>query len=137
MHANGLLLTLPHTPYILHLQNQDARDFNYARTISYEVRRQRQDFEDLQRRAWLKQDTAALARLNATYEVYAAPVQETFDSVVRTSMSLLRDITLEQRAEILKERFRNAEKAKKKLKGGQFSALKTMDMDDVRNIKFS
>ena len=50
-------------------------------------------------------------------------------------MSLLRDITLEQRAEILKERFRNAEKTKKKLKGGQFSALKTMDMDDVRNIK--
>ena len=107
---------------------------NYARTISYEVRRQRKDYEELQRRAWLKHDTAARAKLETTYETYARPAQETFDSVVAGSLSLLRNITLEQRAEIIKQQYRRRDKGKGKLQTGQFAALKNKDADDKRTL---
>ena len=76
-----------------------------------------------------------MARVQSTYETYAQPVQDTFDSVVAGSLSLLRNITMEQRAEILKSRFRNGVKAKAKRTGGQFNALKSMDADDKRSLK--
>lgn len=90
--------------------------------------------EELQRKAWLKRDTEAAAKLNKSYEVYAAPVQETFDSVVAGSMNLLRNVTLDHRVAIMKQRYARKAKAKTDLKGGQFSALKSMGRDEKRGL---
>ena len=61
-------------------------------------------------------------------------MQDTFDSVVAGSLSLLRNITLEQRAEIIKDQFRKRDKGKGKFKVGQFAALKNKDGDDKRAL---
>lgn len=109
---------------------------NYARTISYEVRQQQKDLEELQRKAWLQQDTKAQAALKTSYETYAKPVQESFDSIVAGSMRLLQNITLEQRVDIIKQQFRKRVKDKvaRTRTGGQFSALKSMGVDDKRAL---
>lgn len=107
---------------------------NYARTISFEVRHQQKELEELQRRAWLARDTRAQNALKASYETYAQPVQDTFDSIVAGSLRLLQNVTLEQRVDIIKSQFRRREKDKVRRTGGQFSALKRAGMDDARRL---
>ena len=43
------------------------------------------------------------------YETYAAPVQQTFDTVVAGTLSVLRGFTLEERAARIKDHFKVAD----------------------------
>ena len=103
---------------------KEGRDTNYARTVVFEKREQRRDYEKMREAAMHKADGAAASLLGSTYESYAAPVQVTFDSIVNGNMALLRGLTLEERAERIKKQYKDREKAKRLRTGGQFSSLK-------------
>ena len=51
----------------------------------------------------------------------------TFDSVVAGNLSMLRGLTLEERAARVKKQYANREKAKVQRRGGQFGSLKKAD----------
>ena len=103
---------------------REGRDMEYARTISFEKRQQRRDYELLREKPMHKADGASRSLLGSTYESYAAPFQTTFDSIVNGNMALLRGLTLEERAERVKKQYKDREKAKRLKTGGQFSSLK-------------
>ena len=96
----------------------------YARTVSFEIRQQRRDYEGLREAEMHKQDGLDSSALSATYESYATPVQRTFDSVVTNNMNLLRNLTLEERASRIKKQYKDRETSKRTKFGGQFSSLK-------------
>jgi len=103
---------------------KEGRDTNYARTVVFEKRQQRRDYEQLREAEMHKADGAAASLLGSTYESYATPFQTTFDSIVNGNMALLRGLTLEERAERIKKQYKDREKAKRLKTGGQFSSLK-------------
>jgi len=105
-------------------KTKEGRDMNYARTIVYEKRQQRRDYEQLREAEMHKADGAASSMLGSTYESYATPFQTTFDSIVNGNMALLRGLTLEERAERIKKQYKDRDKAKRLKTGGQFSSLK-------------
>ena len=92
--------------------------------MAFEVRQQQRDREGLRFDDLKAAEGRKLEQTNDSYENYAAPVQETFDNVIATSLNLLRGATLEERAARIKDHFKVADVAMKKSKGGQFSALK-------------
>ena len=106
---------------------QEGRDMNYARTVSFETRQKRRDYEELREAEMHRLDGLAQTNTAAGYESYAQPVQETFDSIVAGNLSMLRGVTLEERAARVKKQYSNREKAKVQKRGGQFSSLKNGD----------
>ena len=92
--------------------------------MSFETRQQQRDREELRLHELKENEGRKLQSSNQSYEHYAAPVQETFDNVIATSLSLLRGFTLEERASRIKDHFKVADVAIKRSKGGQFAALK-------------
>jgi hypothetical protein len=101
-----------------------GRNMEYARTVSYEIRQQRRDYENLREAEMHKQDGLDASALATTYESYAKPVQRTFDSIVQGNMNLLRNLTLEERAARIKKQYSDRDLAKRHKNGGQFSVLK-------------
>ena len=103
---------------------REGRDLGYVRTVSYEKRRQRRDLEELREQKMHEEDGRNAALLSKTYETYAQPLQETYDSVVTSTLDLLRGVTLDERANRLKGQFAKRAIDKKKMLGGQFAPLK-------------
>lgn len=77
--------------------------------MSFEVRQQQRDREDILLQGLKDKEGRAMAGTTATYEHYAAPVQETFDNVIAGSLNVLRGFTLEERARRIKEHFKIAD----------------------------
>ena len=69
-------------------------------------------------------DGMANSRLAATYESYAKPVDDTYNSIMTSNLKLLRGFTLEERARKVKEQYKQAEQKKRRRAGGQFTSLK-------------
>jgi hypothetical protein len=103
---------------------KDGRDMDYARTVVFEKRQQRRDYEHFREKQMLEADGRAAELLGSTYETYAQPVQTTFDSIVTGNMALLRGLTLEERAQRVKTQYKDRALAKRNKTGGQFSVLK-------------
>ena len=101
-----------------------GRDMDYARTVVYEKRQQRRDYEQLREQKMHEADGRAAELLGSTYESYAKPVQTTYDSIVSGNMALLRGFTLEERAARVKKQYKDRAIAKRNNAGGQFSVLK-------------
>lgn len=60
-------------------------------------------------------------------------MQSTYDTIVTNSLSLLRGMSLDERASKLREQFQVREVKKKKLQKGQFAPLKD-DFDTKRRF---
>ena len=103
---------------------KEGRSLEYAQTVSFEKRQQRRDYEELKEKKLHHDDGMANSRLTATYETYAKPVDDTYNSIVTSNIKLLRGVSLEERARMVKEQYRQAELSKKRKAGGQFSTLK-------------
>ena len=71
-----------------------------------------------------RDDGMANSRLAATYESYAKPVDDTYNSIITANTKLLRGFSLEERARKVKEQYKQAEQKRKRRAGGQFSTLK-------------
>lgn len=105
-------------------RDASGRDLKYSQTVNFETRMQVNDKEDIIAEALLKKDGLRREKDFSTYESYAEPFQKTYDSVVSNTMSLLRDVTLDNRAGLLKEHYQTKKKSENKLRGGQFAPLK-------------
>jgi hypothetical protein len=101
-----------------------GRSMEYARTVSFEVRQRRRDYEQLREAEMHKQDGLNANSLATTYEKYAQPVQRTYDSIVTNNIGILRNLTLEERAGRIKKQYKDRERDKRTKSGGQFSSLK-------------
>lgn len=75
----------------------------YATTISYEKRAQRRDEEEIRIRREERETYKNLTKEVYRYENYAGPVQETYDDVVSNTLSLLRNMTLDERVHRMQE----------------------------------
>ena len=103
---------------------KEGRSLEYAQTMSFEVRQQRKDYEELKEKQMHHDDGMANSRLAATYESYAKPVDDTYNSIMTSNLKLLRGFTLEERARKVKEQYKQAEQKKRRRAGGQFTSLK-------------
>ncbi len=103
---------------------KEGRSLEYAQTVSFEIRQQRKDYEDLKEKQMHRDDGMANSRLAATYESYAKPVDNTYNSIITANTKLLRGFSLEERARKVKEQYKQAEQKRKRRAGGQFSTLK-------------
>ena len=61
---------------------KEGRNLEYAQTVSFEVRQQRRDYEQLKEKHLHHEDGMANSRLSATYESYAKPVDDTYNSIM-------------------------------------------------------
>jgi hypothetical protein len=77
--------------------------------MDFEVRQQQRDREQIRLEALKEKAGHVQAGTTASYEHYAAPVQETFDNVIAGSLNILRGFTLEERARRIKEHFKVAD----------------------------
>lgn len=99
------------------------RNLAFSETISFEKRAEALDKEEL-----MFEKIKKLARKlpsEKTYTAYSQPVQKTYDIVLGSSLSLLRNFTLDERANRMKKAHTNKQLAKKKRGLGQFSTLKS------------
>jgi len=106
-----------------------GRDLKYASTVSYEKRARERDMETLTLEKMLAEDARKQDEENRpkTYLEYAGPVQSTYDQIVTNSLSLLRGMSLDERASKLRDQFKAKEVKKKKAQKGQFAPLKEMN----------
>lgn len=88
-------------------EQKDARTVNYATTVSYEKRERRRDYEKeyVEKQLELEARDRTENAKPRTYEVYAQPVQRTFDNAVASSLSILRGFTLDDRAATLQRQY--------------------------------
>lgn len=112
---------------------KEGRSLEYANTVSFEIRQQRKDYEELREKEMHRQHGMAASELGSTYESYAKPVDDTYNSIMTGNIKLLRGFSLEERARKVKEQYKQAEKKKKRKAGGQFSVLKKFE--DVVNAR--
>jgi hypothetical protein len=110
---------------------REGRTLEYANTVSFEIRQQRKDYEELREKEMHREHGMAASATGKTYESYAKPVDDTYNSIVTSNIKLLRGLTLEERARRVKEQYKMAETKKKRKAGGQFSVLKKFE--DVVN----
>ena len=110
---------------------KEGRTLEYANTVSFEIRQQRKDYEELKEKEMHKLHGMAASELGTTYESYAKPVDDTYNSIVTSNIKLMRGFTLEERARKVKEQYKQAEKKKRTKAGGQFTVLKKFE--DVVN----
>ena len=75
----------------------------YSTTISHEKRAQRRDEEDIRIRREERETYKNLTKEVYRYENYAGPIQETYDDVVANTLSLLRNMTLDERVHRMQE----------------------------------
>lgn len=75
----------------------------YATTISHEKRAQRRDEEDIRIRREERETYKNLTKEVYRYENYGGPIQETYDDVVANTLSLLRNMTLDERVHRMQE----------------------------------
>ena len=100
-----------------------SRDMEYAKTLSYEKRAVQRDKEELLTNILL----AATSKVGfdiQPYEIYAQPLQKSYDAVLNNTRGLLRGWTLDERARRIHEANVVTEMAQKYRSGGQFSVLK-------------
>ena len=114
-------------------KSQEDRNFQYMTTLSYEIRQQQRDKEQLLFEKYLQDDGSSNSVDVKTYEEYAKPIQAEFDAIVKNSMDLLRGFSLDERAERVKRDAGLRARAKKMKTGGQFASLKSEWQD--KNIK--
>ena len=76
---------------------------SYAITISHEKRAQRRDEEEIKIRRDERLAYQNLTKEVYRYENYAQPFQETYDDVIANSLSLLRNLTLDERVHRMQE----------------------------------
>jgi hypothetical protein len=72
-------------------------------TISHEKRAQRRDEEDIRVRREERKTYQNLTKEVYRYENYAGPVQQTYDDVIANTLSLLRNMTLDERVHRMQE----------------------------------
>jgi len=105
-------------------KSQEDRNFKYMTTLSYEIRQQQRDKEQLLFEKYLQEDGTSNSVYVKTYEEYAKPIQAEFDAIVKNSMDILRGFSLDERAQRVKKDAAMRARAKKMKVGGQFAALK-------------
>jgi hypothetical protein len=76
---------------------------SYAMTISHEKRAQKRDEEDIRVRREERKAYQNLTKEVYNYENYAGPVQQTYDDVIANTLSLLRNLTLDERVHRMQE----------------------------------
>mmetsp|Transcript_28932 Transcript_28932/g.29272 ORF Transcript_28932/g.29272 Transcript_28932/m.29272 type:complete len:362 (-) Transcript_28932:16-1101(-) len=119
--------------HVIMRQKQERRDMinklkqdriNICQSVKYESRAEQEDREEFGLQELEREREREIAKKQRTYEVYAAPVQDTYDSVVANTLSLLRGVTLDERGEIQNERERQEERQSRLAKKGVTAALK-------------
>lgn len=111
-----------------------GRGVSHATSVSYEIHQQREDYEQMLRERMLMEEASERDQLSKpkTYQDYAKPVLQGFDRIVSSNLSLLRGLSLDDRAKTLKDHFQRQKVAQKKTRRGQFAALKPDYADQLR-----
>lgn len=104
----------------MYVQTKATRGLEHATTVSFEKRRQREDYEKLLEERMLMEEASRRDQLAKPkgYEEYAQPVMKTYDRIVARNLGILRGVHLDERARSLKEYFQQQKVSDSRHLGG-------------------